>query len=656
MNRMQAHFTGDYAHQATLGYRKDIDGLRAVAVLPVLLYHAFPKAVPGGFYGVDIFFVISGFLITGIIHRQMLSKTFRIADFYARRIRRIFPALITVVLVVLAAGWLVLPPRELKSLGTNIAGGAIFAQNFVLLGQVGYFDLAADVKPLLHLWSLGIEEQYYIVWPLLLISIGAWPKKSFAITATLGAASFVAFLIARHQAPDYAFYLPFTRAWELLIGSGLALRLNARPIGAADARPSRRFIYEIIALAALLVIVAAFEFQGRRFPLFRHYQFSLVITVVAAAALIATSGTRVHRYVLSAAPLVAIGLISYPLYLWHFPPMAYARIIFAGNVSQATMWSILVASFPLAWLTYRFIERPIRHGRGRNVIRVGALVGCMAMVGVAGFMIDNAGGAPSRIPEGIRGFMLDGSETGFRWRAGKCLLLPEQSAADFAPECAGNGRRPLVAIWGDSYSASLYPGLLHFGGERGFDIAEFTASSCPPLMDYVNSTRRFCKPANDFVIERLIALKPDLVIFYSTWTFPQPVIQDGLEKTVSRLKDAGVTNMVLLGPTASWLGEGLPANLLNYYFVHRTLMPARTWYRSNDAWTKPLDEFLSGQADRNGIQYVSVRQMMCNDDGCLARIGPDGRDLTAYDNGHFTYPGALFVAERLLDAVRGLNR
>jgi peptidoglycan/LPS O-acetylase OafA/YrhL len=661
MNIAQSNFTFDQAHATPLHYRRDIDGLRAVAVIPVVFYHAFPALVPGGFIGVDIFFVISGYLITGIVHQQMLGKTFSVADFYARRIRRIFPALVVVVAVTSLIAWFVLPPRELKSLGTNIAGGAVFAQNFILLGQVGYFDLAAETKPLLHLWSLGIEEQYYIVWPLLLLLIGRWHFRSLAVTAALAAASYVACVIIGTYARDYAFYLPLTRAWELLVGSGLALWHNGRPAVSQAVEPNvrlyreavARMFREAISVGALLAIAAALWGFNSRIP---YPGFFTLVPVLAAAALIGTSRTRVHRVVLSAWPVVFVGLISYPLYLWHFPLMAFARIHFVDGVPFRVMSGIVLISGILAWLTYRFIERPIRFGKQHGGYKVGALVGGMAVLGAVGLAADQTNGFPLRIPESIRGFMLDGSETAFRWRAGKCLLLPEQSAADFAPECSGDGRHPLVVVWGDSYAASLYPGLAHFGAERGFDVAEFAASSCAPLIGYVNPYRRFCKGANDFVLERLAVLKPEAVIFYSTWSYSQEDLHNGLERTVPLLRALNIKHILLLGPPATWLGEGLPANILDYYFQNHALLPERTLYRSRDSsFTRPLDEYLRAQAKSVGIDYVSARQMMCNDDGCLARFGPNGAELTAYDSGHLTYPGSLFIAKQTLDALPGFD-
>jgi peptidoglycan/LPS O-acetylase OafA/YrhL len=653
MNVAQNDFVKVDAYATPLRYRSDIDGLRALAVLPVLLYHAFPTAVPGGFIGVDIFFVISGYLITGIIHQQMLSKTFSIADFYARRIRRIFPALIVVVLVTFLIGCYGLAPHEMKSLGSNIAGSAIFVQNFVLLGQVGYFDLAADKKPLLHLWSLGIEEQYYIVWPLLLSLIGTRRIRSLGIIMALAVASFIACVIVQRHFPDYAFYLPVTRAWELLVGSALALWTNGRSSGPQRQISLVHDYREVISIGAVLVIFVAFmQYKAG----ISHPGFFTLAPVLAAAVLIGMNGTLVHRYILSARPAVFIGLISYPLYLWHYPLMAYARIHFVDGVSPRTMWIIIVASIILAWLTYQWVERPFRFGQRRVGIKLTALVGGVAALGAIGLTAVLTNGLPIRIPADIRAFMLDGNETAFRWRSGKCLLNPEQSAAEFAPECAGNGSRPLIAVWGDSYAASLYPGLKYFGDQRGFDVAEFTASACLPLLGYINVERRFCKGANDYAVQRLVELKPEAVILYTTWRYNDDDVRNGLDRTIPLLKAAGINKIIVFGPPATWLGDGLPANLLDYYFQKHALLPQRTWFRSNDAWTRPFDAFLEAQANRVGIDFVSARRLMCNDQGCLTRLGSDGPGMVSFDTGHLTYPASIMLAEQVLKAAPGFDR
>jgi hypothetical protein len=234
---------------------------------------------------------------------------------------------------------------------------------------------------------------------------------------------------------------------------------------------------------------------------------------------------------------------------------------------------------------------------------------------------------------------------------------PEQGPEEFAPECAGSGRRPLLLIWGDSYAASLYPGLKQFADERGFDVAEFSASACAPLIGYVNPSRRFCKPANDYVLKRIEELRPDVVILYGTWSVGEGDLRDGLERTAPLLKPL-TKKIVVLGPPATWTGEGLSANVLDYYYEsgNFSILPERTWYRSNDNWTRALESVLEAEAAKVGIDYISMRRLMCNADGCLARIGPGGSELTAFDSGHLTHAGAIFMAGQVIDRITDFKR
>lgn len=676
MNIISPLKTSGTSQPAISHYRPDIDGLRAIAVLVVVGYHAFPRLFPGGYIGVDIFFVISGYLITDIIFRKMLDGSFTIADFYQRRIRRIFPALILVTFVTFVLGWFYLPPRDLRSLGTNIAGGAIFMQNIVLLGQVGYFDLAAARKPLLHLWSLGIEEQYYIAWPLILLAVRRWGLNAATLTFILIGASFWFNLATMKQSVDLAFYLPFTRAWELLIGSALsiwlitvkdvpiAVRITAlcervsrwvenglQQVVWAPGSPRRGHLVQgLFATAAIVGLAIAVHRYSSTTP---YPGMFTLVPVAAAAVLLMTSGSWINRALLSSRPMVFVGLISYPLYLWHYPLMAYAHILWADKVPMRVMAAAIVASFILAWLTYRFIERPIRYSRPRSRTQIAALLAGMVAVGVVGLIADKTGGLPIRIPQEIRGFMLTGAESTSAWRAGKCLLGPEQGPAEFGSECSGTGKRPLIFTWGDSYVAALYPGLLHFAEARGYSVAEYAASACAPMVDYVNAERRFCKPSNDFIMLKIFELRPEVVVLHSTWSYNEPDLRIGLQKTVRQLREWNIKKIVLLGPPATWVGEGLSANVLEYFYQNgsRALLPARTKYRSREDWTRPLDEFLQQRAEELGIEYISARKIMCNDDGCLARIGPNGSELTAFDTGHLTVPGSIFLVGSILDRL-----
>lgn len=659
----------------TPGYRPDIDGLRAIAVLVVVGYHAFPGWVPGGYIGVDIFFVISGYLITDIIFRKILIGNFSIVDFYQRRIRRIFPALIVVTFATFAWGWFFLSPKDFQSLGTNIAGGAVFMQNIVLLGQVGYFDLAASRKPLLHLWSLGIEEQYYIAWPLVLLIIRRWGLNAATLTIIMIVASFWLDLAILKKSVDLAFYLPFTRAWELLIGSVLSIwlitakdapiavwitsqfqRLTSRIeaglqlfVWAPGTSPRGHLVQEIFAGGAIAGIVyAVFRFNSQTpYP----GTFTLV-PVIATTLLLLTSGAAINRVLLSSRPMVFVGLISYPLYLWHYPLMAYARILWLDAVPGRVMMAIVFASGVLAWLTYQYVERPIRYAKPRRRAQIAALMAGMAAVGIVGFVADKSGGLPMRIPKEIRSFMLTGEETSAYWRRGQCLMLPDQSASDFSDDCSGGGRRPLLFVWGDSYAAALYPGLENFSGSRGYSVAEYTASACPPLINYVHPARRFCKTINDYVLRKIADLRPEVVILHSTWTYSADDLDTGLRETILRLRELHIKRIVLLGPVATWQGDGLAANVLDYYqHGSFSLIPERTKYRSQDDWTLALDSFLRIRAEKLDIEYISARDLMCNEDGCLARIGERGSKLMAFDSGHLTVPGSIFVAQSILDQL-----
>jgi peptidoglycan/LPS O-acetylase OafA/YrhL len=664
------------APTASSHYRPDIDGLRAIAIIAVVAYHGFPTWIHGGFVGVDIFFVISGYLITGVIFGHVLADDFSILDFYQRRIRRIFPALLLVTFVVFLLGWFVLAPREFESLGTNIAGGALFVQNFVLLGQVGYFDIEAAKKPLLHLWSLGIEEQYYIAWPLLLLLFRRQRWDAAGLTIALTIISFCLGLLVFQKSPDFAFYLPFTRAWELLVGSTISIFLLAtkhsvwihwadsrfrilaayaeghlqklaQRLGAPPREDLLRETFAVIALAAVTFAVLRYK------PHTPYPGSAAVISVAGTAVLILTAGAAVNRFFLSSRPMVFIGLISYPLYLWHFPLMAYARIASEDAVPYSTMTAIVAVSFVLAWLTYQFVERPIRFGKRFRRVKITALVAGMASVGALGLIVIALRGVPSRVPEDLRKFVATSAPTSSDWRVGRCMLLPEQKAEDFSG-CDGEGPRPRLFLWGDSFAAALYPGLQHYSHSSGYSISQYASSACPPLSGYRSVTRPYCKSINDYVLTRIAEEQPDIVILHCKWLQydENGDLQKGLDETIPKLKALNVKSIVLIGPMPTWYGNGLPENVLDYYYHNGlSLLPERTKYRSMDVVTGVLNERFRAQAEKLGIKFISARDVMCNDDGCLARIGENGSDLTAFDVGHMTIAGSIFMAQAIRDQL-----
>ena len=368
-------------------YRPDIDGLRAFAVLAVVLHHAFPNVVRGGFFGVDIFFVISGFLISSILFTEFNEHHFSFTSFYGRRIRRIFPALAVCLAAVLASGFIFLVPSELAQLGKHVFFGAGFLSNIALWNESGYFDAAANQKPLLHLWSLGIEEQFYILWPALLWTAFRMKARMGRLLTLLFFASFainVALSITNISAD---FYLPVSRFWELLAGAGLAWR---RQIVLA---PNVRSWISMAGLTALMTSAWLFT-PEMNFPGW------VALLPVAGTVTIILAGPEatVNRIVFSNSAAVFVGLISYPLYIWHWPLISYAYIFRLGKMPTPLMATALVAaSFLLAWATYRFIEYPVRFGahRQRRTLIVAA---CMAVLGASGLAIWIKDGFPERFP------------------------------------------------------------------------------------------------------------------------------------------------------------------------------------------------------------------------------------------------------------------
>lgn len=355
-------------------YRPDIDGLRAIAVLSVIGWHAVPHWPPGGFIGVDIFFVISGFLISTIVFGSLEQGKFSLVKFYSHRIKRIFPALLVVLIASYVFGWFALLADEYKQLGKYIAGGAGFVSNFVLWNESGHID--NSTKPLMHLWTLGIEEQFYIVWPLLLSFV--WKRKwSFvAITASVAAISFAFHIYIINKDYTASFYFPASRFWELMIGGLLAYIGLHKPHWNERHKNAQSILGFILVVLGLALLDSKLAFTG---------WLALLPTLGAFFIISAGSNAWLNRHVLSNKLLVWVGLISYPLYLWHWPLLSFAKII-EGEVPSANLRiaAVLIAA-ALAWLTYRMIERPIRFGSRGSATTISLLI-LMIAVGCVGYV------------------------------------------------------------------------------------------------------------------------------------------------------------------------------------------------------------------------------------------------------------------------------
>ena len=452
-----------------LGYRPDIDGLRAVAVLAVIGFHAFPKALPGGFAGVDIFFVISGFLISNQILHRLENGDFTLADFYFRRIRRIFPALILVLAACYGLGWFALYASEFQQLAKHIAAGAAFVSNFALWKESGYFDTASRFKPLLHLWSLGVEEQFYLLWPITLFGAFKFRLKILPLIFAVLLASFGFNLYYVGQDASTAFYLPVTRFWELMAGAALAC-MPAMKRGAYRRAASGMGV--LLIAAGFAALREAFAYPGA---------WALLPSAGAFLVLAAGRENWINRHVIGNRAMVAIGLISYPLYLWHWPLLSFADIVQSGSLSARVRLGIIAVSFVLAALTYWLIERPIRTQRRLPAIAFAA-AGLLAVVGAAGWLTFEANGAPQRAANRSGNFANDVAITiSSFFSDGSCRL---QGIDQIRDEVCLSADHPQVLVVGDSHATALNsaPAI----GRVPVKTLLISAITCLPFTDYVS--------------------------------------------------------------------------------------------------------------------------------------------------------------------------
>jgi peptidoglycan/LPS O-acetylase OafA/YrhL len=461
-----------------LTYRADIDGLRAVAVLSVVTFHAWPTMLPSGFIGVDIFFVISGFLISSIIFKAVDQDSFSFKDFYSRRIKRIFPALGLVFVACLSMGWFALFADEYKMLGKHVASGAVFISNFTLLKESGYFDPAAELKPLLHLWSLGIEEQFYIVWPLLVYAAAKLRINLLVTTILLAVLSF-GLNIGRIDAHVVqTFYSPITRIWELMLGALLAY---ITLYSSEQYRLITKKFANCIAITGLVLIVMALSLLNDT-KLFPGWWAALP-TVGGVLLIAAGPSAWVNRKVLASHPLVFIGLISYPLYLWHWPLLSFLRIIESSDPSPFLVFIAVLISVLLAWLTYFLVEKRIRHHSSSWVV-IGLVI-AVAISGCIGKVIQRKDGLPDR-PSFANYKEYEKKLTREAAIDDACLeyiqLSGEKMLFDYC-RASNLKARKWIAIIGDSHAHVLFSGFSAEFEKRGLGTILLANSSCPPFLD-----------------------------------------------------------------------------------------------------------------------------------------------------------------------------
>jgi peptidoglycan/LPS O-acetylase OafA/YrhL len=609
-------------------YRPDIDGLRAVAVLAVVVFHAFPAALPGGFIGVDVFFVISGYLITGLLlkdHRE--HGRIDLVAFYARRARRIFPALTLVLIASLAVGWRWLVPDEYAALGWQTVAGAAFFSNVSLAAQADYFHASAS-RPLLHLWSLAIEEQFYVLWPAVLLLILRLGRRSIAVAA-LGA-SFIAGCVLPADNPTAGYFAASGRWWQLLSGALLAMGESSDKAPWRTAPAAAR---EAAALGGTALLALGFVIVDAK----KLYPETQALIPTAAAALLIASGpsTWVARTALGVKPMVAIGLVSYPLYLWHWPMLVWVRT--EGPTSVPATLAVLLAGLVLAAATYLLVERPIRT-RARLDRAALAAAAALVAVGLAGWATHATSGVPQRLPPDLRAALAQDTAPA-SWRIGQCLLeRPVESAFS-----ACSGARPEVALLGDSHAAVLYAGLAREAARAGRGIGQYNVAGCAPWHQ-PGSVK--CAQLWQAAIGRVRGARPDTVMLHANWgRYPQ---REQLSDTITELKAIGVRRVVVLGGVPTWRAR-MNTLLWAHWRQHHSLPGPRSI-----EWLAPGGEAVDAELERiataAGAVFVSARAPLCNASGCLVLM-PDG-PVAYIDDTHLNEAGANWLATAIWSDVR----
>lgn len=644
-------------------YRSDIDGLRAIAVLSVLFFHSGISIFSGGYVGVDIFFVISGYLITSIIVREIANDDFSISRFYERRFRRILPALFVVVVVSLSAGSFLLMPNGVIDLGKSAIATALFSSNMLFYIESGYFDIAAEMKPLLHTWSLAIEEQYYIFFPLLLILIAKTDARHYLRwLVILSVLSFVTCIVLTDIMPSAAFYWIPTRAWELFIGSILALNVIHKPYN--------RLVREIYSVLGIVMIsYSIFQFSTETsFP-----GMAAVLPTVGAALIIlsGTGGPSFVSNVLSFRPMVFIGLISYSLYLWHWPIIVYTKIYAIKEPTLSVMVVMFTLIFILSVLSWKYVESPFRKKmfleKKSSVLGASAIVSMITIIIGLSFVVND--GYPHRLANDD---VLTADVNDEKWHYwGACQKVVDRiknnkGLCDIGAETKKNS----FIVWGDSHARALASGVDLSAKKHGLNGNLATKAGCAPLLSIERENRRTCDEFNQAVLE-FISVTPDIdtVILAARWALSTkgtrykkesggPVklvdlesqnlelsnvqlFEIGLARTIEKLRELG-KKVVLVNPLPE-IGYDVPSAYLITTItgreINEIIAPSEKEYRSR---TEEVTAIFREMKDRMSVDIVTPEFYLLNNS--YYRVTMD--DIPLYrDQNHLSTFGSEYISE-----------
>ena len=614
-------------------YRNDIDGLRAIAVLFVVGFHAF--GIQAGFIGVDLFFVISGYLISSILFNETRSGKISILDFYCRRIRRIFPAFLTVLTSCFAIGWFVLLADEYEQLNKHIAAGLAFISNLVLLSESGYFDSASTSKILLHLWSLGIEEQFYILWPLIILLFAQQKIKLRNWLSILLVASFALNIATINAYPSAAFYLPFTRFWELLLGAALAYRV------VVDQKST--FIFgsaNFNSLLGLALLIAANIFINDR----SHFPgwWALLPTLSAILFIAAGPHAWFNQHILSSRLLAWVGLISYPLYLWHWPLLTFARILDGGRqpASYIRICMVLLAIL-LAWLTYRFIEKPIRFNKKSwfTPVRLFFIGGFLFLIASYAFLNQ---GLPNRSAAQLK--ILNSGDIGHdEFRS---YLHAQKNYCEYkngSPTLCTNKLlqyKRIIAVVGDSHAEHLLVGLTEAMPETGFML--FDTNQTLPFISSPTSNHFFD------VINR--NPKIDAVVLAAYWNLRKLLIHSNSSYLQEVIPTA---NQLVAHGKKVFLIDGTPnfsflPTKCKYDWPFLRVQQCTETKLFNKQHVQYYPDFVAAEKQAP-IQLIELKPLFCDGDTCS--MAKEGK-LFFRDDNHLSMNGSRYISQSIATRIK----
>ncbi|MBM4782207.1 MAG: acyltransferase [Archangiaceae bacterium] len=608
-----------------------------MAVTLVVLFHAWPSLLPGGFVGVDVFFVISGFVVARMVAAQLERGSFGVKAFFLRRVNRLAPAMLLMLVSTLVASALILSPTLLAQVVASAAGALTLVANLVFAMQAGYFDQLADVKPLLHCWSLAVEEQFYLAVPLaVLLGKRLSPRVNDVLLVFCFALSFGASVWLTSTSPQWAYLVPTTRAWELLEGVLLA-RAGER------ATPSSRWLREVLSVAGLLLILGA----AIGFDRTTVFPGAWAALPVGGTVLVLATGPRtVLASLVSRRVVVGLGLISYPLYLWHWPALTLGRLALPVDQHAVGTPLLVALSLVLSVVTWRFVERPVRQRQSRTIAL--ALVGTAAALAVALTTVqlkftpdDWAFWNPvaAKVARFEANYPYEGDA-----KFGTCWLVDERKPA--LPQCIElePPELPLVMVWGDSHAARLTAGLRALQAEATrpvFRLGQRTRSSCPPLFGVGSD---ICVEANEAVLVELRRVQPTVLILDARWRlYPnQTLLRESLVKLRAALPRTAV---VVVGPVPEWRVT-LPWVLSMR--VHGDTIPERSMPIGLPE-QRELDRLIAETVTSTHTRFVSAIDELCTSSGdCLVKLADEPLMLTSWDYGHLTTPAARLIGVRLL--------